>query len=391
MSLLRLHLLSTMNMSRSSNILAALAAVFFVVSCGPKAVIDGNVEAFASSDVVVKLLDVNKYKVLDTVAVNASGKFTYELEMEEGQPEFVYLYHGDRKVASLLLEAGDKVTVHTDTLGICKVEGSEESLKLATVEADFAAAKSALISISDKLMSADAEQAGELRGQLSRAYIDYYRSRVLYIMQNSRSLTVVPVLFQNLTETLPVFGQATDAIHFANAADTLETVYPDSKYVKALRKEAQRRVSQMELAAKLSTAQEVNYLDIELPDSNGKKVKLSDIHKRLTLVYFWTAEDAYQKMLNLDVLAPLYHKYHSKGFDIYQVSLDVDIGMWARVMREQKLPWTNVSDISGGASHYVMAYNLTKLPSAFLISGDGMSGATIHNVASLSATIEKLL
>jgi hypothetical protein len=91
-----------------------------------------------------------------------------------------------------------------------------------------------MIAVSEKLLSADGSEADELRNQLGKVYIDYYRSRVLYIMQNSRSLTVVPVLFQSLTETLPVFGQATDAIHFNNAADTLETVYPDSKYVKAL-------------------------------------------------------------------------------------------------------------------------------------------------------------
>lgn len=378
-------------MSRFSKIILAAAAVLGLAACSHTAIVKGVVADAPSSEVIVKLLNVNQYQVLDTVKTDAAGNFACKVEVAKGQPEFVYLFYGNRKIASLLLEAGDKVSVQTDTLGSCTVEGSEESLKLASVEADFAAAKSAMVSISDKMLSADAEQAGELRNQLGKAYIDYYRSRVVYVMNNSRSLTVVPVLFQNLTETLPVFGQATDAIHFTNAADTLETVYPDSKYVKALRKEAHRRVSQMELAAKLSTAQEVNYLDIELPDIKANKVKLSDVHKKVTLVYFWTASDAAQKMFNLDVLAPVYEKYHDKGFEIYQVSLDVDNGLWARVVREQKLSWTNVSDISAGASRYVLAYNLTELPNAFLIGGDGMSGAKISDAASLSAAIEKAL
>lgn len=378
-------------MSRFSKIILAAAAVLGLAACSHTTKVKGVVADAPSSEVIVKLLNVNQYQVLDTIKTDAAGNFACKVEVAKGQPEFVYLFYGNRKIASLLLEAGDKVFVQTDTLGSCTVEGSEESLKLASVEADFAAAKSAMVSISDKMLSADAEQAGELRNQLSKAYIDYYRSRVVYVMNNSRSLTVVPVLFQNLTETLPVFGQATDAIHFTNAADTLETVYPDSKYVKALRKEAHRRVSQMELAAKLSTAQEVNYLDIELPDIKANKVKLSDVHKKVTLVYFWTASDAAQKMFNLDVLAPVYEKYHDKGFEIYQVSLDVDNGLWARVVREQKLSWTNVSDISAGASRYVLAYNLTKLPCAFLIGGDGMSGAKISDAASLSAAIEKAL
>lgn len=378
-------------MSRFSKIVFAAAVVLGLAACSHTAKVKGVVADAPSSEVIVKLLNINQYQVLDTVKTDASGKFSCKVQVKKGQPEFVYLFYGNRKIASLLLEAGDKVTVHSDTLGVSTIEGSEESLKLASVEADFAEAKASMKSLSEKVLSADVSEAAALREQLAKAYVDYYRSRVSYIMQNSRSLTVVPILYQYLSETLPVFGQATDAIHFTNAADTLEMVYPDSKYVKALRKEAQSRVSQMELLSKLSSAKQINFLDIELPDNRAKKVKLSDVHKKITLVYFWTASDAAQKMFNLDVLAPVYEKYHDKGFEIYQVSLDVDNGLWARVIREQKLPWVNVSDISGGASRYVLAYNLTKLPSAFLIGGDGMSGAKISDVASLSAAIENAL
>ena len=378
-------------MSRFSKIVFAAAVVLGLAACSHTAKVKGVIADAPSSEVIVKLLNINQYQVLDTVKTDASGKFSCKVQVKKGQPEFVYLFYGNRKIASLLLEAGDKVTVHSDTLGVSTIEGSEESLKLASVEADFAEAKASMKSLSEKVLSADVSEAAALREQLAKAYVDYYRSRVSYIMQNSRSLTVVPILYQYLSETLPVFGQATDAIHFTNAADTLEMVYPDSKYVKALRKEAQSRVSQMELLSKLSSAKQINFLDIELPDNRAKKVKLSDVHKKITLVYFWTASDAAQKMFNLDVLAPVYEKYHDKGFEIYQVSLDVDNGLWARVIREQKLPWVNVSDISGGASRYVMAYNLTKLPSAFLIGGDGMSGAKISDVASLSAAIENAL
>lgn len=378
-------------MSRFSRFVAFAAAVVVAASCSRTASVKGVVADAPSSDIVVKQLNVNQYQVLDTVKTDASGKFSLKVDVAKGQPEFVYLFRGDRKIASLLLEAGDKVNVQTDTLGACIVEGSEESLKLAAIEADYAAAKSEMIAISEKMMSADASEAGVLREQLSKSYIDYYRSRVRYVMQNSRSLTIVPVLFQNLSETLPVFGQATDAIFFKNAADTLETVYPESKYVKALRADASRRMTQMELLSKIASAPEVNFLDIELPDVNGQKVKLSDVHKKLTLVFFWSAEDVAQKMFNLDVLAPVYEAYKDKGFEIYQVSLDVDNGLWARVMREQNLPWTNVSDISGGASRYVSAYNLSKIPAAFIIGGDGLTNAPITNAASLRKILEKEL
>ena len=377
-------------MSRFSRIVLIVAAVVGLAACARTAKVSGVLDGAPSADVVVKVLNVNHYQVLDTLKTDASGKFSCRVDVAKGQPEFVYIFHNDKKIASLLLEAGDRVSVKTDTLGTSVVEGSEESLKLAAVEADFAAAKALLAGLSEKLQSASSSQAEELRKQIGKTYVDYYRSRVAYIMNNSRSLTIVPVMYQSFSESLPVFGQATDALHFSNAADTLEMVYPESKYVKALRKEAQKRLNQMELYARVASAETVDFLDIELPNQNGKKVKLSDVHNKVTLVYFWTASDAAQKMFNLDALLPVYKKYHDKGFEIYQVSLDVDNGMWARVMKEQKLPWTNVSDISGGASRYALAYNLSKLPSAFLVGGDGLTNAIISDERSLTAAIERL-
>ena len=93
-------------MSRFSRIFASAAVVLAAASCSNVAKIDGNVEQAASSEVIVKLLNVNKFETLDTVAVDASGRFSYDVEIKEGQPEFVYLFHGDRKIASLLLSEG---------------------------------------------------------------------------------------------------------------------------------------------------------------------------------------------------------------------------------------------------------------------------------------------
>ena len=362
-----------------------------MTACSRSAKIKGVIADTTSAEIVVKMLDVNHYRVLDTLKTNSRGEFSYRVKLTPGQPEFVYLFLNEKKIASLLLATGDKVTVAADTLGRSSMIGSEESLQLEMIESHFAETKAEIKDLSEKISAAKPSDAEVLRNQLAKLYVSYYRNKLGYVMENSKSLTVIPVLYQSFSESLPVFGQATDAIIFSNIADSLETVYPDSKYVKALRKEAQNRAARMELYAKLSSAQAVNYLDIELPNVQSKKVKLSDVHKKVTLLYFWTAEDAAQKMFNLDVLAPVYKAYRDRGFEIYQVSLDVDNGMWARVMREQKLPWTNVSDISGAASKYISAYNLSKVPAAFLIGGDGMTNAIITDANSLSAAIEKCL
>lgn len=392
MNFLQSLLQFTKNMSRFSKIILSAVTVLLAVSCGKNASIEGTVASAPSSEVIVKLLDINRYEVLDTVAVDAAGRFSYKVDLEDGQPEFIYVFYKDTKIASLLLEAGDKVKVVADTLGQYDVEGSEESLKLAQVEKDYSAALSRMNSIASRIPdAADAEEALALRRELGQEYISYYRDRVKYVLTNSSSLTVVPVLYQNFGEDLPVFAQTTDAIHFVNTADSLAAVYPDSRYVKALRQEAERRFGYLELEARLQNAEQIGYVDIELPDIRSQKKKLSEVDAKVVMVYFWSASDASQKMFNLDVLKALYDDYSDKGFEIYQVSLDADKAAWARVVKEQNLPWINVCDSRGSASPYVTSYNISSIPSAFVLCDGELVDGQIVDEKSFRKLIEKLL
>jgi peroxiredoxin len=379
-------------MSRFSKIITFVAAMAALVSCGSNARIDGTFSDAASSEVIVKLLNSNRYEVLDTVKTNASGQFTYKVDVVEGQPEFVYLFHNDRKLATLLLEAGDKVAVTADTLGNTVIEGSEESVKLAEIEKKYADVLRELATIAADMNAASTqEEFDRYANEMSKVYVAYYRDMVKYVLTNSYSLSVIPVFYQVLGENLPLFAQETDAILYSNVADSLETVYPDSKYVKALRAEAERRFGYLELQKKLQSAEEIGYPDIELPGLDGKMRKLSDEDARVVILCFWSAAQAEQNMFNIEFFKPLYEQYHSKGLDIYQVSLDVDKTLWATTVKGQKLPWTNVCDSRGAASPYVTVYNLAAIPAAFIIADGELVDGKVVDEASLKKLLNELL
>jgi len=375
-------------MSRFSRIalLAAFAAI--AVSCARTAKIDAVISDAQSSEIIVRLLDINRFRTLDTLAVSGDGKVSYKVEIEKGQPEFIYLFHGDRKIASLILEAGDRVSVVADTVGNYTVEGSEESRRLSEVERDFAAAaakmNSLLLAIEN---TSDPSQAASLRQEVAQEYVRYYRDRVKYVMGNSRSLSVVPVFYQTFGSNLPVFSQNTDGIHFRNVADSLALAYPESKYVKALRQEAQKRLDYLELENRLRNAGQVGFPDMELPDIAGQKQKLSEIDSKVVLVHFWTASDAGQKMFILDTLSPLYEEFHDRGLEMYLVSLDVDKGLWAQVVRQQKHPWISVCDSRGASSPYALSYNLRALPATYVIA----DGVLVDGSANDSASLRRLI
>ena len=208
-------------------------------------------------------------------------------------------------------------------------------------------------------------------------------------MENSFSLTAVPVFYQNLGDNLPVFGQSTDAIHFRNVADSLETVYPDSKYVKSLRKEAERRFGYLQLAERIAAAEPVDYPDIELADRNGQQHKLSEVDSKVVLIYFWSAVVPTQTMFNLDVLKPLYDEFHKKGFEIYQVSYDEREHFWQQEVLA--FPWVCVRDSRGGASPYLPLFNIQSIPTFFLLNKENEVVLRDQQITDLEKEIEKLL
>lgn len=359
----------SLNMKNCKLIFAAAAVLMAASSCADKAQIKGKLSGAPDAEVVVTQLSGSSFNVLDTVKTDAAGEYSYKMKIEAGQPEFVYIFKGDTKVASLLLQKGDKVKVVSDTLGQYSVEGSEESAKLKQVEDDYA-------SFIGRFESAVEEGDGP---RASREYVDYYRSRVKYIMENSKSLTAIPVLYQKVNESFPVFSQSTDALHFRNVHDSLMTVYPESRYVSGLAREAERRANAMTMDLTMQNARETTFPEIELPSMDGSKVSLGSVDSKAVLVYFWQASDASQKMFNQDVLLPLYNQYHPKGLEIYAVSLDTDKGVWASAVKSQNLPWINVCDGRGAASPAAVVYNISSLPVAHLIVDDRLSPVEIKS------------
>lgn len=354
-----------------------LAAIVASASCSSnKANLSGTVAGAEGKDIVIKKLSSAGVEALDTIKAGAEGSFAYKMEIAKGDPDFVYIYYGETPVASLLLKAGDAVSVKADTLGIWSVEGSEECSKLleaTNLQRGFA----------KKLAG------GSITLQ---DYIDYYRQNVKFIMANNKSLAVIPLLSEKLPGGDPVFSQLTDAIHFRATCDSLKTVYPDSRYVRALDAEAERRMNLLQMNNAIGKAQEVGYIDIELPNELGRKIKLSEVQAKVVMVYFWSSEMGDQKMFNQDVLKPVYRDFKGKGLEIYAISLDTDKAAWATAVRTQKSGWINVCDGLGTASPSVLSYNVNKIPSLFfIVKGELVTGTGVKDEATLRSFLSKKL
>ena len=366
-------------MKNCNKLIALALAALSLAACADKAHIRGTLAGAPDKKLVVKQLDINVYKDLDTVKTAADGSFRYDVKVAAGQPEFIYLFYGDTRIAALLLEKGETAVVEADTLGHYSVSGSEGSAELAKVDkaqADF------LQALAD---NADDSSA------MTKIYVQYYRDRVRYVLEHPYSLTVVPVFFERLGQSY-VFAQNSDALLVRRGADSLATVYPDSRYVKALEKEATRREQLMELNAQLQNATEASFPDIVATDINGERKALSEVEGKVILVHFWDATDAAQKMLSIDALLPLYKEFHPRGFEIFSICVTPDKPEWASSVLAQKLPWINVNDGLGAASPAVITYGVAQLPDSFLIINGELNTTPITGgVEGLRKALAKVL
>ena len=366
-------------MKNCNKILALALAALSLAACADKAHIRGTLADAPGRKLAVKQLDVNVYRDLDTIKTGADGSFRYDVAVAAGQPEFIYLFYGDTRVAALLLEKGETAVVKADTLGRYSVEGSKGSAELALVDQAYNDFHAALDSHVDTPV------------EMTRDYIKHYRESVRFVMEHPYSLATVPVFFERLGEA-SIFPQVTDAILFRNAADSLKTVYPDSRYVKALQKEADSRMRALELNSQIQQASETSFPDIAGPDINGERKALSQVDAKVILVHFWDASDAAQKMLNLDTLLPIYKDFHPRGFEIFSICVTPDKPEWASSVLAQKLPWININDGLGGASTAVVTYGVTQLPDSFLIVDGELNTTPIAPGADgLRKTLAKLL
>ena len=120
------------------------------------------------------------------------------------------------------------------------------------------------------------------------------------------------------------------------------------------------------------------YIDFEIADQFGEKIKLSKVKGKLTLLEFWASWCAPCRVDNKN-LATYYNDYNHLGFEIFQVSLDNNKENWLEAIKQDNLKWTNVCDMKSWKNIGAMIYGINLLPNNYLIDENGVIiGRDLH-------------
>jgi hypothetical protein len=341
--------------------------------------IKGLVDGGEGSTLALEKLDVNRTVTMDSIRIDQSGRFSISISLDE--PELFILKSGNGEILNLLLAPGDRVTVTTsaDSYGSgYRIEGSEESENIRLLVEKMNSTRSILDSlntVAESIEDPGSPHMDLVRSAYVQAIVSQKRFSIRYLVGHMTSLSSVYALYQKYENGALVLGQETDFPYFQAVADSLEITHPNSSLTRSLLADIAQREASLKEMNQMNTLLEMagestGILDLSIADREGREIPLSTYKGKVTLVIFWASGN--QESVNaLLQLRSVYRKYHQKGFEIYAISLDNNKLQWMNSVDFNEFEWINVSELNYPNSRANQLYNVTALPTGYLINREG--------------------
>lgn len=374
-----------------------LFALVFLCGCKQekKFCIEGDISGADSLMLYLEHLTLGEGAVaIDSVRLKGDGAFRFE-KTAATSPEFYRLRIGGGGI-NLVVDSTETVRVKADMKDLSfgyEVEGSGTCdtirllcLKLADLERKA------------RRIAADRNFTIQERDSLIDGLVEQYKTDVKRdIMHNhfDKSYSYY-ACFQTLGTSLvfdPMHNKS-DLTWMHAIANAWNEKYPSSPRTQNLCnivqecRRSQAKPQQIVLDIDGEKVRELGIIDMTFPDINGQERTLSDLRGHVVLLDFtaFTMDGSTERTL---LLREIYDKYHDRGFEIYQVSLDPSQHLWKQ--RSEALPWVSVYCEEGLESDMLTLYNVTHLPSYFLIDRNCDLQARWEDIPDLEQAIEALL
>ena len=360
---------------------------------GPKFKVQGEVTGAADKTLYLEASSLGGIVVLDSAKLGGNGSFSFA-EARPESPEF-YRLRMDGKVINFAVDSTETVVVKSDAAKFDTgyvIEGSENNQKIK----ELVMLQAELQQKVDKLAQSKMP-AGLAQNQLM-SLVNEYKDKVKrgYIYAAPNKTYAYFALFQTLNGYMifDPLASKEDVKCFAAVATSLNNAYPHADrsrnlynmVIKGMKNAREVQPEVVEIDP--SKIKEADIIDIQLKDLKGNVRTLTELKGKVVLVDFMVYNNVMAPDHNL-ALREIYDKYHAKGLEIYQISLDADEHFWKT--SADNLPWICVRDANGPYSQYVQLYSVNNLPSVFLVGRDNAIKMRGENIQDLDAELRKLL
>ena len=356
--------------------------------------IEGVVAGAAGQMLYLENTGLSTTILLDSIKLKPDCKFTFK-QPRPDFPEF-YRLRLNNQLIHFSIDSTETVTFTADASTFANsytVEGSENSKSFKEISLAQLDANQEIRKLRDSY-GMNLIPDTTYQESVINVVKSYKAVANKYIFGAPASTTAYFALFQQIDGMLfyDLYDSA-DSKAFGAVATSYKTFYPESQRARQLENLALQSIkitrSERLKSLNVSNANEVNYIDIELPDVNDKIIKLSDIATDKTVLVAFTAFQTEWSISLNTTLQALFQKFNDKGFEIYQVSLDSDVHFWKNAA--YNLPWITVHDPQSTYSSIAAIYNIRQLPALFLIDKKGNLVKRFDSADTLESDIQAAL
>jgi thiol-disulfide isomerase/thioredoxin len=368
-----------------------VALVIIFSGCSEKAKfnITGVIKNPGEKYIYLSLLEIDTPILIDSAKINGKGSFRFKVKTTES--EFYQLGVSPTNFITLLAEPGEKINLEFSSNNLFKdykISGSPGSEKLQFLDSALADTKSKMDSLSAVYTKASAEPGFDIKRPVLEAEFNNLikaqrRTNIEFIINNVSSLASIKALYQRIDPETYVLYDQRDLQYLKIVTDSLTRHYPHSKQVKALAIDFDKELKQMNISKIEEMAQSMpqTKLDPDLKTIDGKRIALSSLKGKYVLLTFWSVKsrDCVQENLQFKELYKLYNK---KGFEIYQINIDINEEEWKAAVRFDELPWICTREDDPADPKNAILYNVKSVPTNYLYDKDSkIIASNIHGRA----------
>jgi len=337
-------------------ILYTIAICFFLFSCAKQAgyEIKGSLTGVTKAKISLMRMIDGSFVTVDSLET-ADGKFVFKGTV--AIPEMYYIKYSDEKspLKFFIENSPIEVTVDSAKTTVTGSKSNDQWLTFSKQSDEFDARIDA-----EMKKCKEAKDAGKCCDASScdstcKAIQKEQKAFMMrYVETNKNNAVGAFVAFKPL-------GWMLSVDELAKIAGSFNDSIASSIYITGMK-------ARVEVMKKVAIGQPAP--EITMNDTTGKAVLLSSLKGKVVLIDFWASwcPDCRAEMPNV---SSIYNDFHPKGFEIYGVSLDKKKAPWVKYIAENKLTWTNVSDILGWANAAGKLYAVSSIPHTVLVDKDG--------------------